>query len=232
MKTVRTTDTKFLIRLLLILFFALTLIGMGINSLYFYLASRAKRQFESEPLPRLGSVAAFTLLDTQGQTVTRETLKGNIWVAEFFYATCPGPCGIQSQRMQELQTILQQAKIPGVRLVSISLDPQHDTPQVLSEYASRYKADPKLWLFLTGSPREVRSMLVGSFHLALEENPPEARPLRGRYTHATQLALVDAQGVIRSYYDGLKPDTPTRVTQDILILLNIEAFGTEKGNRS
>ncbi|CAF0695867.1 SCO family protein [Candidatus Methylacidithermus pantelleriae] len=232
MKVASKTDTKFLIRLVLVLFFALVLIGMGINSLYFYFAMRVKRQFETEPLPRYREVPAFSLVDLSHQPVTRDSLRGKIWVAEFFYATCPGPCGIQSQRMQELQTILQQAKIHDVRLVSFSLDPQHDTPEVLAEYARRYKADPSLWFFLTGDPEQIRTLLLGGFRLAYAENPPEARPLRGKYTHATQLVLVDGQGVIRGYYDGLKPDTPTRVIQDIFTLLNAEILATEKGGRS
>ncbi|MEY2745230.1 MAG: hypothetical protein RL112_272, partial [Planctomycetota bacterium] len=93
-------------------------------------------------------------------------------------------------------------KLAGVdaRLVTISVDPEHDTPEVLAEYARALGADESRWLFLTGTPEAVRSVSVESFMLPIERDP--AAPVGQLVTHRTVLAVVDAQGQVRGYYDG------------------------------
>lgn len=163
------------------------------------------------PLPRpivlqaARPVAAFTLTERSGRFVTRDSLLGSIWIADFFYTDCPGICRNLGARMAELQKKLSNA--PDVKLVSFSVDPERDTPEVLKAYAERYGADPERWLFLTGKKADMQALVVESFMLAFGENPdPKAKP-EDRITHSSKLALVDAEGKIHGYYEALSPDS-------------------------
>src|SRR4051812_49361801 len=98
----------------------------------------------SRPLDKLWTLPDFSLTDQHGQTVTLGELKGKIWVADFVYTTCPGPCPILSKKMSDLQRLV--GSDPEIRLVSLSSDPQADTPAVLAEYAKRFGAGDH-WIF-------------------------------------------------------------------------------------
>lgn len=176
------------------------------------------RKQGSVPLPVLRRVLPFALTDQSGKKVTQEDLKGKIWVADFIYTSCPGPCPAETLRMKEIQDLV--ANLPNVRLVSISVDPGTDTPAVLQRYAEAHGADPAKWLFLTGGVKEIWLLASESFAFAVGENPPNRPAEEGPVFHSTQFALVDSAGRIRSYYDGLKSSTPARVAQDIRQLLD------------
>lgn len=92
---------------------------------------------------------------------------------EFFYSSCPDVCPLQSARMAHLQRDL--ADQPDVRLVSISVDPEHDTPEVLRDYAQRFGADPERWLFLTGDKVAIHRLARDGFHLSVAD-PAAAQP--------------------------------------------------------
>ncbi|MGD9896809.1 MAG: SCO family protein [Candidatus Methylacidiphilaceae bacterium] len=169
------------------------------------------------PLPVLRRVQHFSLTDQSGKTVTREDLKGKVWVADFIYTSCPGPCPAETLRMKEIQDLV--VNLPNVRLVSVSVDPGTDTPEVLRRYADAHGADPVKWLFLTGSVKEIWLLASESFAFAVGENPPNRPVQEGPVFHSTQFALVDQAGRIRSYYDGLRSSTPARVAQDVRQLL-------------
>jgi protein SCO1/2 len=103
-----------------------------------------------------------------------------------------------------------------VRLVSFTVDPERDTPEVLAEYARRFQADLERWLFLTG-PKEPLYRLVGEgFRLAVEDGGPQA----GLITHSTRFVLVDQHGRIRGYYNGAEPGTTAALLPDIRALLS------------
>jgi cytochrome oxidase Cu insertion factor (SCO1/SenC/PrrC family) len=100
-----------------------------------------------------GTVPDFSLLERSGKQVSLADLRGKIWIADFIYTHCTDTCPLQTADMAKLQD--RWLKEPKVELVSFSVDPEHDTPQVLSRYAGRFKADPKRWLFLTGHRPEI-----------------------------------------------------------------------------
>lgn len=132
-------------------------------------------------LPMLGQAPPFGQND----------LAGRPWIVDFVYTTCPGPCPALSANMARLQRSLP----PPVRLVSVTVDPEHDTPGALAEYAKRFGADPARWRFVRLSEAELaRVMGQDGFKLALAA--------KGTIVHSTKLVLVDAQGAIRGYYDG------------------------------
>jgi protein SCO1 len=93
------------------------------------------------------------LIERSGKQVSLADLRGKIWIADFIYTHCTDTCPLQTADMAKLQD--RWLKEPKVELVSFSVDPEHDTPQVLSRYAGRFKADPKRWLFLTGHRPEI-----------------------------------------------------------------------------
>ena len=115
------------------------------------------------------------------------------------FTSCTGPCPAISSRMKGLQKALADTE---VRLVSITVDPEHDSPERLASYAAGYGADPERWLFLTGPEEEVDALVRGGFLMAVDRADPVERPPGQRVTHDTRLVAVDRQGRIRGWYDG------------------------------
>jgi protein SCO1/2 len=146
----------------------------------------------------LGRVPAFSLLDQRGKTVTDGDLRGAPWVANFVFTRCPSACPLLSAKFKSLQAQVQR---PDLRFVSISVDPAHDTPPVLAEYAARFGADPRRWLFLTGPLAEIEKTVVEGFKIHMgEPTPSENDPNLIDIMHGEHFVLVDGQGVIRGYY--------------------------------
>jgi protein SCO1/2 len=181
--------------------------------------------FAPDPLPVLGHVPDFTLTDTAGHPAGLSDLRGRVWVADFIFTRCAGPCPLMSRRMADLQRRL--ADAPEARLVSVSVDPERDTPEVLREYAARYNADTARWWFLTGEKVAIYDLISKGFLLAVDDGSelPEGGSGPGLITHSVRFVLVDQQGCIRAYYDGAEPGTPERVAADVRRLLAATAAG-------
>ncbi|MDZ4743484.1 MAG: SCO family protein [Verrucomicrobiota bacterium] len=164
-------------------------------------------------LPALRTIEPFSFTERSGKTITNRDLQGKVWVANFIFTECPGICQNMSGQFAQLQKILRKTK--EVRLVSFSIDPHTDTPEVLTTYAERFQADPDRWLFLTGDLKKIHQLAVKSFLLPIDENPPEAVPANGKYLHSSRFVLVDSHGMIRGYYDGSEPEALQKLTLDI-----------------
>jgi protein SCO1 len=149
-----------------------------------------------------GSAGAFTLTERNGKTVTEADLQGKIWIASFVFTRCTGPCPQVSGTMARLQSEL--AGYPDVRLVTFTVDPDHDDPGELKRYASHFQADPERWLFLTGKQDDVYRLLDKGFHVAVEQNTGEVRKPGSEVMHSTRLVLIDKRGHIRGYFDGIR----------------------------
>ena len=169
------------------------------------------------PLPVYGVVPDFELTERSGQTVRLADLKGHIWIADFIFTSCAGPCPMLSQQMSGFQTSL--ARAPEIRLVSFSVDPERDTPAVLSAYAARYKADRERWLFLTGDRTTVYRLIREGFRLTVEQAPED----EGQVIHSLRFALVDRAGQVRGYYNGDDPESLRRLLPDVDRLLRERA---------
>jgi protein SCO1/2 len=171
-----------------------------------------------EGLGHYGQVPDFSLTERNGQTLGLADLKGKVWIMDFMYTHCPDSCPLQTAKMAELQKNLSGEK--DVRLVSITVDPERDTPEVLSEYARSHGADPQRWFFLTGEKEYIHRLAQEGFHLSAVEIPHEKRDARGAsHIHGSQLVLVDRQGQIRGYYSSNDPDALRRLLQDVKTLL-------------
>jgi len=160
-----------------------------------------------------GTVPEFTLINQDGRNFGSADLRGKIWIADFVYTTCPGPCPMISNRMSEIQEPL---KNTDVHLVSFSVDPEKDTPQVLQGYAEKLGAEAGRWDFLTGPKSTIYNLSHNGFKLAaIEANEaPEGLPV-----HSTRMILVDRHREIRGYYDAVEPDAITKLVADTTHLL-------------
>lgn len=158
--------------------------------------------------PVLGSLPAFELTERSGRTVTLSALQGGVWVADFIFTRCGSICPAMTSRMARLRRELP----PDVRLVSFTVDPDFDSPQVLTQYASQHGAGENWW-FLTGD----RSLLA---RLAIEGFRLEASPGNGPdlFVHSTKFALVDAQGRLRGHYDSGDEQAMTSLVRDLQLL--------------
>ncbi len=177
-------------------------------------ATAIDRLGRSEPPPVMDPAPAFTLTNRDGRTVRRQDLAGKPWIADFIFTRCPASCPLMTARMARLNREL--PRDSDVRLVSISVDPEHDTPQVLERYAQSYKA-PARWLFLTGGKEEIYRLSRQGFKLGIEIPPPSAPggPAVEPILHSTRFVLVDGQGRIRGYYDGFDEDSMKKLAGDL-----------------
>jgi cytochrome oxidase Cu insertion factor (SCO1/SenC/PrrC family) len=149
----------------------------------------------------LGAVPDFHLTDQKDRPLSRDDLRGKVWVASFIFTRCATLCPQVSASMAELQKEL---PAQGVMLLSFSVDPTHDTPKVLQEYAHRFGADPERWRFLTGDETKMYKLIREGFFLAVEQNQGTARTKGNEVTHSPRLVVVDKQGHIRGLFDGRK----------------------------
>lgn len=131
-------------------------------------------------------VVDFELVDESGAPFSSEQLKGRVWVASFFFADCPGFCLNLNQQIEKL---VKELSDTDVRFVSFTVDPAHDTPAVLAEYAKKFNADPARWTFLTGEQATIERVALDSFLVS-------AAPA----THTGRIMLVDQNGKVRGAY--------------------------------
>jgi protein SCO1/2 len=157
-----------------------------------------------EPLPVFGHVPAFRLTSQSGEPFDRKTLEGKVWVADFIFTHCTGPCPRMSAQMRRVQTAV--AELADVRLVSFSVDPDRDTPAALAEYARRFHAEPGRWFLLTGDRSTLDALDRRAFMLGNVD---------GTLEHSTRFVLVDRQGRIRGYYGTSEDDPTARLIVDI-----------------
>lgn len=178
------------------------------------LAALVQRWRRPEPLPVVGQVPAFSLINRDGRAVSLADLAGRPWVADFVFTRCPASCPMMSARMARLDRDLPPAL--DVRLVSISVDPEFDSPTVLQRYAESFQA-PDRWLFLTGGREEIRGLCVDGFKLGLDMSPaPGSGP--EPILHSTRFVLVDGKGRIRGYYEAFDEESTERLRRDLLAL--------------
>lgn len=150
--------------------------------------------------PVLGQVADFTLTNQNGQAVTLANLRGHVWVADIIFTSCAGPCPRMTKQMKTLQDALPPAS--RARLVTLTTDPDTDTPAVLKTYAARFGADPDRWMFLTGTKKEIKALSSGGLKLGSEEVKPEQRADENDlFIHSTYLVLVDKQARLRAVFE-------------------------------
>jgi protein SCO1 len=160
-----------------------------------------RRQLGASPVV-LGALPAFTLTDQTGRPFGTRELEGKVWVSDFIFTSCQEACPLLSQRMQELARRTKQLG-PDFHLVSISVDPERDTPARLTEYAARYGASPVRWSFLTGPAGAIEDAVTGGFKVGMGREavtPDGGGPTFFEIFHGENLVLVDRRLRIRGYF--------------------------------
>ncbi len=159
--------------------------------------------------PTYGQVGDFKLMEASGKPVTLADLRGKVWIVSFIFTHCAGSCPIMTHHLAMAQSDLPVRE--DLKLVSVSVDPERDAPAVLAQYASKNRADRSRWLFLTGDKTQIQQLARGTFKLAVDDTAGTAEePI----LHSSKFVLVDRNGAIRGYYDGLDVETLKQLVRD------------------
>jgi protein SCO1/2 len=177
------------------------------------------------PPPEItGEVPAFMLVDQTGESFSRETMlaEDKVWVVGFVFTRCQTTCPAVSRAMLDFQDEIERSKLADhVELLAVSVDPEHDTPQVLADYAEKLGADLDHWRFLTGSEAEIEHFVVDGFKLAMGDTATEVEPGVFDIAHSTKLALVDRWGNVRGYY-SIDPEGMAELYHRTLRVIRLE----------
>ncbi len=162
------------------------------------------------------SVPPFAFRNQSGREVSHYDYQNHVYVSDFFFTTCPTICPVMSSQMSRLQEKLKKARLFGeVKLLSHTVDPEHDTPEVLRAYAERLGADTAHWHFVTGEKDDLYDQArYGYFMTALESDTAA-----GGFFHSDQFVLVDQSGHLRGYYDGTSTSEVDQLFKDLQLLL-------------
>jgi protein SCO1/2 len=155
---------------------------------------------EERKLDDLGDVPAFSLVDAQGQPFTEEALRGHPTIVNFIFTRCDTICPVLSMKMQRVEDKTRDRRGLAIKMLSITVDPEHDTPARLAAFAERYKANPERWKFVTGPADKIRALVEGPFmnSMAREGTSTSGAP---NIAHSGYFLLVDGNLKIRGAYD-------------------------------
>lgn len=174
-----------------------------------------------------GQLPSFAMTERSGRSITRDDLSGKVWTASFTFTRCGGACSQIQETMQKLQAAF--ASEPDFRLVSISVDPEHDTPEVQRLYADQKRADAERWLFLSGKQDETYRLITEGFHLTVFQVEGPQRKPGFEVEHTPKVALVDRRGHVRGYFDGRQRDDNGNPIDDLPALRRtVQALLREK----
>lgn len=161
---------------------------------------RSELAAPSLQLPVIGQLPDFHLTNQDNAAVSLSDLRGKVWVADIIFTRCPGPCRTITGEFAAMEPSL-----PGgdaVQLVTLTSDPDYDTPKMMKKFAAPFNADPARWSFLTGDKQEIRSLAVNDFKFVVVEKPAADRSVPDDlFIHSTWFALVDKQGCVRGWID-------------------------------
>ena len=171
----------------------------------------------------LGTLPSFEFTDQTGNRFGTEQLRGQVWIANFVFTTCQGTCPVQTKNFaQYQQTLASDTKFKNVRMLSFSVQPEIDTPDVLADYAAAHDANPERWKFLTGPRDELWQLSKHGFHMPVADNPSEVgMPI----LHDSKVALVDQLGRIRGYFDGMTKEGFRALTDKLTFVMDENAPG-------
>ena len=180
----------------------------GVVAVLLLITYLTKESNSNSELPVLGTIPEFYFTDSRDKRISRADLDGKVWVADFIFTTCTMACPVLTGNMNLVHKEFQNND--DVRIVSISVYPEYDTPEVLKKYASQYDANTNRWHFLTGPEENVQNVIKNGFKMGDYEDI---------IFHSEKFALVDQKGRLRGYYSGMQTEDVTRLKKDIKKLL-------------
>lgn len=198
------------------------LLAIGIYALNDWLRGQEITE-PSRIIPVISTVPEFTLTDQSGKPFGTSDLKGKIWVMDLIFTNCAGTCPMLTVEMASLQKSLK--KTSDVHLVSISVDPNNDSPEVLADYAKKYNADLTNWHFLTGKVSTIYTVAKDGFKMTVDSVSDD---VMNPILHSERFALIDKQGRIRAFYNGTESESKGKLLTDIGDLLREEKNAIEK----
>ena len=152
-------------------------------------------------LPVLGHVADFTLTNQEGQVTTLADLTNHVWVADIIFTRCAGPCPIMTGQMKSLQDAI--SPTSGAKLVTLTTDPDYDTPAVMKKYGERFGANFNRWKFLTGTRTQIAELAGDSLKLsAVPVKPDDQKNPADLFIHTTIFVVVDKHGRLRGSFES------------------------------
>lgn len=157
-------------------------------------------------------VSDFQLLNQLGDTITQSHLEGKIYVADFFFTTCPSICPIMSEQFFRLQERFKSDS--EIFLISHSVFPNHDSVAVLAKYAEKYQINPEKWFLLTGDKKQIYSLARKSYFAVTTEGDGGDED----FIHTENFVLVDKDKRLRGFYDGTKAEEVNQLMLDIVRL--------------
>lgn len=170
------------------------------------------------PRPVLFSIPDFALTNQDQQRLTLASFRGQIWLADIIFTRCSGPCPAMARRTAELQNLIN-PQWP-VKFVTLTTDPDYDTPAVLHAHGQRYGAQTGRWHFLTGPKKAVLDLAVHGLKLtALDKEPGQQETPTDLFIHSTQFILVDGQGRARDVFENEDTEMTNKVVKAIERLL-------------
>jgi protein SCO1/2 len=177
------------------------LLFFGLFALAFLLwMGHAVKNSGQAPLQVLGAVADFTLTNQDGQAVSLAALTNHVWVANIIFTRCAGPCPRMTAQMRSVQDLL--PKDSTAKLVTLTTDPDYDSPAVLKKYGERFGADFNRWMFLTGTKAEIAGLASDSLKLsAVPVKPEDRKDDADLFIHTTIFVLVDKRAQLRGVFE-------------------------------
>ena len=193
-------------RLEFIVWGALILTVLGVVGAFVY----KRFQSPSLTLPVIAPVGNFSLTNQNSKAVSAADFHGRVWIANIIFTRCAGPCPLMTKAMKELQD----ATDPRVQLVTLTTDPDYDSPEVLRRYGEEYGADFTRWSFLTGSKDQIARLAIDGLKLvAKEKADTERENPADLFIHSTAFVLVDNSGNLRAAFELDDPDLKLKVRQ-------------------
>ncbi len=175
-------------------------------------AGLRSREAIGPSLPVYAQIADFTLTNQDGRTVSLTNLRGQVWVADIIFTRCPGPCLKMTRQMRQIQDALPSDS--QTKLVTLTTDPDFDTPPVLKTYAERFGADFGRWMFLTGTKKELGRLAIDSLKLtAVPKKPEERESPQDLFVHSTIFVIADKRAQLRGVFETTGDGIDPRVVQ-------------------
>jgi len=155
----------------------------------------------------------FSFINEDGEVVTEKDFKNKVYVADFFFVTCPTICPVMKKNM--LTVYNEYKENPEVKILSHTIDPEHDTPEVLKKYATDLGVSGKMWQFVTGDKEKIYDIGQKHYMVSALEDSSQA----GGYIHSGAFVLIDKDRHIRGMYDGTTEEGTAKLIQDLAVLL-------------
>ena len=187
------------------------LVPVGFYYFFFGFGGKGEKTAPKE-LPKMWKLPYYSFTNQNGEIVTSDDLKGYMYVADFFFTSCPGVCPKLSADFEKiLRTFHDKSEL---KLVSFTVDPKHDSVSVLKKYSIKYHADPQRWYFLTGNRDSIYKLGEQGFKLPIVQDANGTE----QFTHSEKIVLVDGNGIVRKWYDGTDPAKVDSLLDDISLL--------------